>query len=1213
MASISGSGLSLGTLFVNIAANIQDALSSLSKFGSEAADAVDKGLGQVEKEANDAANEIDKSFSGLAKDVSSVLGALAGALALGKFISDAQDYAKELRGVQKSFEALYGASQDTRDVLDSISTIAKSSPFDFKTVAEGAKNLALAGMSAQDANKAIQAVVDTVAALKLGPDTIGKVTDALATMQARGEVTTRSMIGLVKEGIPAWQLLADEIGVSVPAAQDLVAKHAIDSATIIEAVVNGMGDAYAGAALKASQTWGGELKRISEGATEAGASIIGSITSFLNKLAPALEPVTKALEGFSDWWKSLPGPIKDAAAAIAIAVSAVAGLIGVITAAGAAIAGIELALGALGVAIGPVLGVAAAVAAVTAALIFLGGWVSDHWDAISKALTEAWDGIKEIWGGTWSSITSTLTGLWDGFIQSTKRDFEALATFFAAIWDGLVAAYKAIWGAIFDVLKGVWAIIQTEAHIFDQILSYLLPIWEPLKQAFSAAWQWVLDTLTGIWSKIQATAALLGGAAAQVSQAVVAQVQQTNQQLDQAEKDRLKKQEDYAKLAKELGVQTTADLQADADRKRAIYNQMAADVAAGIGSENDLAAARLAVQAADKAVTDGTQALQQARAKAAAEAKKQADEEQRNLKESQQLVDKLEKAYDQLDKTNQRWGTTAVKAMGKLQEEGLKAVKITVSLVDQISNINPAIGAWVKQVQQVNAAFKDLGITSEKQLGLIADKADSDLKVVDDARKKNIATEADYQAALEKSKQAHKNLADYINQTELAAYKALGVTSSQVLQQQVADAEKAYQTLKASGDASTADLYNAWQAVLKAQQAVADNLNKEVIDAYHAVGQQAPSELQKIVTDTQHAYETIAASAGENSIAAQQAWITNTEAAFKEIIAAGGTVTTAQQNELDKQKQQLENSLPEHFATWKKTYDAVHDTISQTFDSLEERLITGKGSFSEILTNMWQGLAKAALDAFVNPVKTAIEDFIANTIADLLSGRGLGGVLDSIKEIGTQLAGVFTAANDVADTAGDVAKGAGGAASSGASSAGSAISQVASGLTGLVSAVSGVVSAISGVVSNFQLHAVNKSLDVIVNHTLRIFNELFNLRADEWDRWGGWMQIKDDILNRLNTIMDDANLARDQNSDMIHALNSIMDSSSAGVAILQSMADAQAATDAQQTTLFDKLFASLDRITAGQQQAMNVTLAGSDPALVAAKLAQQLRLQGAVA
>lgn len=56
------------------------------------------------------------------------------------------------------------------------------------------------------------------------------------------------------------------------------------------------------------------------------------------------------------------------------------------------------------------------------------------------------------------------------------------------------------------------------------------------------------------------------------------------------------------------------------------------------------------------------------------------------------------------------------------------------------------------------------------------------------------------------------------------------------------------------------------------------------------------------------------------------------------------------------------------------------------------------------------------------------------------------------------------------------------------------------GALGMAGDIAGIATAISSIFGNFQMAAVNKSLDVLVNHTLRIFNETENRRKDAWDQ-----------------------------------------------------------------------------------------------------------------
>lgn len=75
---------------------------------------------------------------------------------------------------------------------------------------------------------------------------------------------------------------------------------------------------------------------------------------------------------------------------------------------------------------------------------------------------------------------------------------------------------------------------------------------------------------------------------------------------------------------------------------------------------------------------------------------------------------------------------------------------------------------------------------------------------------------------------------------------------------------------------------------------------------------------------------------------------------------------------------------------------------------------------------------------------------------------------------------------------------------------------------GWVSLVSQAVTAISSVIGNFQMAGMNKSLDIIVHHTLEAANSLINLRRDLWDQHNQMSRIvgeqTNNIYNRLGEV-----------------------------------------------------------------------------------------------
>ena len=52
-------------------------------------------------------------------------------------------------------------------------------------------------------------------------------------MQAKGKAASQEMMQLTEAGIPAWQMLADKIGVSVPEAMKMVEKGAVSADTAL--------------------------------------------------------------------------------------------------------------------------------------------------------------------------------------------------------------------------------------------------------------------------------------------------------------------------------------------------------------------------------------------------------------------------------------------------------------------------------------------------------------------------------------------------------------------------------------------------------------------------------------------------------------------------------------------------------------------------------------------------------------------------------------------------------------------------------------------------------------------------------------------------------------------------------------------------------------------------------------------------------------------
>jgi hypothetical protein len=432
------------------------------------------------------------------------------------------------------------------------------------------------------------------------------------------------------------------------------------------------------------------------------------------------------------------------------------------------------------------------------------------------------------------------------------------------------------------------------------------------------------------------------------------------------------------------------------------------------------------------------------------------------------------------------------------------------------------------------------------------------------------------------------------------AMKKLGLTSTQTMQQAVTDSETWAKTVGEAADAGQAswtDYNAALDIVQQKQKALKDYTEKDLTEAYHQFGLKSAGEMTTLAQKSDEAYNKIVADAGADSLAAKQAWVTKTEETYANILAQGGTLTQGQKSELDRQKQQIEDHLNPLPSMWKTAYDGVKSAVGESIDAMIDKLVTGEGSFKDIFTGLWQDIASAALHAFIDPVKEAIADFIATTVADLLSGKGFGGVLDSLKDIGSAAKDVFGGATGAAGSAGDIAGAGGGAARAGGGAASSVGSAVSSSLTGWIGAIGSAVTAISSVIGNFQMAKMETTLNAI-EHSTRYSELYLGSRSD-----GGILGVLFRVYEELayGALVKAAERTRDVLFDWTGVMTPLMERTASGV-------EASAAYLSNSLDLMRSLSFTAQRIEAASrdQGPRQITIQISPQGLTTAEAARAL-------
>jgi hypothetical protein len=252
-------------------------------------------------------------------------------------------------------------------------------------------------------------------------------------------------------------------------------------------------------------------------------------------------------------------------------------------------------------------------------------------------------------------------------------------------------------------------------------------------------------------------------------------------------------------------------------------------------------------------------------------------------------------------------------------------------------------------------------------------------------------------------------------------------------------------------------------------------------DAYHALG----------ITSTAVLREQY-----EAALEAARAMVTN-GAGVNDVGAAMERVAEAHKK------------LSQRTTDWtKKTVDARKELnefqrqIDRSFNALArgiaKSIVEWKG-FGATLKEIAKDTATSFLEIMIRQLIKPLEDQFAKLAGALGKALGIGG-----------------GAAQKAGTGGGWFDGWGGGGSKPAGSAAGG----AGGIMGTIGAVSAAVGAVSSVIGNFQFAGMNKSLDVLVNHTLRIYNELAQFRADAWTREAHWYARTSDMWQSIIDVKD---------------------------------------------------------------------------------------------
>src|SRR6266536_931309 len=362
------------------------------------------------------------------------------------------------------FETLLGKGKATQDFLSQLKDFAAATPFEFPELATDAQHMLAFGFTAKEVIPTLTNIGDAMGAMGKSSADIDHIVGIFGQMHAAGKLNAGDMMQLADEGIPAWKMLAEAMGKTVPEVQKLTTSGLIPADTAIKAVSEGMHKMFGGGMAAQANTFNGLLSTLQDNASAAlraftgplfdkaktGLTQLGNLVSskqfqdFATKTGTAIGtaftdignvigPVVTGIGAFVGWLQQGSAP----AVAVGIALAMIAGgfaaiQIGAFIAAVPALVGgfIAWAVAAWTAAAGtiaatwPLFAIGAAVVAVVAIIVL----AVKNWGAISKWISEQWGRMCSWVGEQFSKLGSFLHDTATNIKNGVGDKFDQLGT-----------------------------------------------------------------------------------------------------------------------------------------------------------------------------------------------------------------------------------------------------------------------------------------------------------------------------------------------------------------------------------------------------------------------------------------------------------------------------------------------------------------------------------------------------------------------------------------------------------------------------------------------------------------------------------------------------------------------------------------------------------------------------------------------------------------
>lgn len=223
---------------------------------------------------------------------------VAGAALAGVTLKKGWDRMVEIDNAKVKLEAIGNSAEDVTKIMENANAAVKGTSYGLNEAATTAASAVAAGIApGKELERYLTNVSDAAAVAGVDMAEMGSVMNKVAT---QGKANNEVLLQMADSGIPIYQYLADELGVTADAVFDMASRGEIDLETFQRAVENNIGGA---AKTIGSKTISGAISNIWASIGRIGANFLGAgddANTFAGKLLPVLNDVKDWLGGVEE-------------------------------------------------------------------------------------------------------------------------------------------------------------------------------------------------------------------------------------------------------------------------------------------------------------------------------------------------------------------------------------------------------------------------------------------------------------------------------------------------------------------------------------------------------------------------------------------------------------------------------------------------------------------------------------------------------------------------------------------------------------------------------------------------------------------------------------------------------------------------------------------------------------------------------------------------